>query len=565
MKKIKILAIAMAVVFSIVGCSKDGKKDENNGKYENTANDSKYIHLSMINPKTINPINNTDQSVGYVMDLVYDSLFTIDSNYNAVPQLVESYSILGDGKSMEVKLKDAKWHNGNPITSSDVAFTVNSINSSQTSPYKALIGNISDISVIDSKNFRINFKSPNAFSIDTLIFPIVSKDALSGLSSKDLDEYKNNMVGSGPYKISKYDQRSNMILTLNEDYFDKDKIKGVKKEINVMMVPDAEAQVSMTLALSSDITKVGLSDLSQFQKNQFKITNYEGRGYEYIVFNYNKPIMKDLNFRKAIAHAINRKQIVDEGYLGKVAMVNFPLHSKSKYYDESIKALDYNMDKAKKYLTKIDIDKINNSATNNETKKEESSEKQDKKQDKKQQKIEETKETKETKEEKDAKNKNNIKDEIKRLDLKILVNKENSERVKAAYVIKENLNEIGIKSTISELEGTALSEALDKKDYDLALIGWEMSPIPDATDIINYSGYSDEKLTGYLNSLKNSTKVSNTKDIYKSIQKYTRDNVPFISIGISDDYLVTNKRIEGDLKPNDFDIYEGIYHLHLEK
>ncbi|CEQ13639.1 ABC transporter substrate-binding protein [Paraclostridium sordellii] len=558
MKKIKILAIAMAVVFSIVGCSKDGKKDENNGKYENTANDSKYIHLSMINPKTINPINNTDQSVGYVMDLVYDSLFTIDSNYNAVPQLVESYTILGDGKSMEVKLKDAKWHNGNPITSSDVAFTVNSINSSQTSPYKALIGNISDISVIDSKNFRINFKGPNAFSIDTLIFPIVSKDALSGLSSKDLDEYKNNMVGSGPYKISKYDQRSNMILTLNEDYFDKDKIKGVKKEINVMMVPDAEAQVSMTLALSSDITKVGLSDLSQFQKNQFKITNYEGRGYEYIVFNYNKPIMKDLNFRKAIAHAINRKQIVDEGYLGKVAMVNFPLHSKSKYYDESIKALDYNMDKAKKYLTKIDIDKINNSATNNETKKEESSEKQDKKQQK-------TEETKETKEEKDAKNKNNIKDEIKRLDLKILVNKENSERVKAAYVIKENLNEIGIKSTISELEGTALSEALDKKDYDLALIGWEMSPIPDATDIINYSGYSDEKLTGYLNSLKNSTKVSNTKDIYKSIQKYTRDNVPFISIGISDDYLVTNKRIEGDLKPNDFDIYEGIYHLHLEK
>ncbi|MDU6249349.1 MAG: ABC transporter substrate-binding protein, partial [Paeniclostridium sordellii] len=239
--------------------------------------------------------------------------------------------------------------------------------------------------------------------------------------------------------------------------------------------------------------------------------------------------------------------------------VNFPLHSKSKYYDESIKALDYNMDKAKKYLTKIDIDKINNSATNNETKKEESSEKQDKNQDKKQDKTEETKE------EKDAKNKNNIKDEIKRLDLKILVNKENSERVKAAYVIKENLNEIGIKSTISELEGTALSEALDKKDYDLALIGWEMSPIPDATDIINYSGYSDEKLTGYLNSLKNSTNVSNTKDIYKSIQKYTRDNVPFISIGISDDYLVTNKRIEGDLKPNDFDIYEGIYHLHLEK
>ncbi|MGL5640775.1 MAG: ABC transporter substrate-binding protein, partial [Paraclostridium sp.] len=141
----------------------------------------------------------------------------------------------------------------------------------------------------------------------------------------------------------------------------------------------------------------------------------------------------------------------------------------------------------------------------------------------------------------------------------------NRERVKSAYIIKENLNEIGIKSTITELAGNELSAALDSKDYDLALVGWEMSPVPDATDIINYSGYTDEKLTAYLNSLKNSTDVDTTKKIYKSIQEYTRDKAAFISLAITDDYLVTNKRIEGSLKPNDFDIYEGIYHLNLEK
>ena len=101
----------------------------------------------------------------------------------------------------------------------------------------------------------------------------------------------------------------------------------------------------------------------------------------------------------------------------------------------------------------------------------------------------------------------------------------------------------------------------DKKEYDLALIGWELSPVPDATDVINYSGYTDEKLKGYLNSLRNSNNIDNTKSIYKSIQKYVNDNVAFVSLGITDDYLVTNKRIEGNLKPNDFDIYEGIYNL----
>lgn len=553
MKKIKILSIIMVVLLGLSGCTK--KEDKSSGKYDTTSNNSEYIHLSMVTPKTINPINNTEQSVGYVMNLVYDSLFTIDSNYNAVPQLVESYSIESNGKSIDIKLKDAKWHDGKSVTSSDVEFTINLIKRSQNSPYKPLVENISSVSINDSKNFTINFKNAYAFSVDTLVFPIVSKSELSGLSSNELNNDRKNMVGTGPYKISKFEQRSNMILTLNEDYYDKEKIKNAKKEINVMIVPDEEAQVAMTLALSSDITKVGLNDLSQFQEEQFKITNFEGRGYEYIIFNYDNPIMKDLNFRKAIASAIDRNKILEESYMGKATAVNFPLHSKSKYYDESIKAFEYNTEKAKEYLGKINIENVKSNKPEEEVTKTQNKDNTDDK----------TKDKKPTDKEKEEERKNSIKEEIKNLNLRILVNKENRERVKSAYIIKENLSEIGIKSTVSELEGQALDSALDKKEYDLALVGWELSLVPDATDIINYSGYSDEKLTNYLNSLKTSSNVNDTKDIYKSIQKYTRDKVSFISLGITDDYLVNNKRIEGKLKPNDFDIYEGIYYLKLDE
>lgn len=551
MKKIKILSIIMVVLLGLSGCTK--KDDKSLGKYDTTSNNSQYIHLSMVTPKTINPINNTEQSVGYVMNLVYDSLFTIDSNYNTVPQLVENYSIESNGKSIAIKLKDAKWHDGKQVTSSDVEFTINLIKGSQNSPYKPLVENISSVSINDSKNFTINFKDSYAFSVDTLVFPIVSKSELSGLSSNELNNYRKNMIGTGPYKISKFEQRSNMILTLNEDYYDKEKIKNAKKEINVIIVPDEEAQVAMTLALSSDITKVGLSDLSQFQEEQFKITNFEGRGYEYIIFNYDTPIMKDLNFRKAIASAINRNNILQEAYMGKATAVNFPLHSKSKYYDESIKAFEYNKEKAKEYLEKINIENVKSNKPQEESNK-------TKNKDNEEDKIKDKKINN-----KEDERKNSIKEEIKSLDLRIVVNKENRERVKSAYIIKENLSEIGIKSTVYELEGQALDSALDKKEYDLALVGWELSIVPDATNIINYSGYSDEKLTSYLNSLKISSNVNDTKDIYKSIQKYTRDKVSFISLGITDDYLVNNKRVEGNLKPNDFDIYEGIYYLKLDE
>lgn len=52
----------------------------------------------MIRASTINPILNTDKSVSYVLDLVYDSLFELDENYNIQPKLVESYSISSNNK-----------------------------------------------------------------------------------------------------------------------------------------------------------------------------------------------------------------------------------------------------------------------------------------------------------------------------------------------------------------------------------------------------------------------------------------------------------------------------------
>ena len=147
------------------------------------------------------------------------------------------------------------------------------------------------------------------------------------------------------------------------------------------------------------------------------------------------------------------------------------------------------------------------------------------------------------------------------MNLKIIVNKNNTERVKSANIIGENLKAIGIKSTVEELEDKDLQDAINSKNYDLALVGWELSSVPDTRNIIENSGYSDEKLSNYMNSLSNATTQSQVEDIYKSMQKYINDNVIFISLAIRDHYIVTNRRIQGEISPNDFDIYEGIINL----
>ena len=543
MKKIKIVSIVLAILIMVVGCSKSEEIDKKEEVIQSSIN-SEEINLSMVKPKTINPILNKDKSVGYIMNLVYDGLFTIDENYNVVPQLVEEYGIAQDGMSIDIKLKDSMWHDNTPVTSGDVDFTIDLIQKNQDSPYYSLAENIALVSIQNSKEFTIRFKEKYPFSVDTLIFPIVSKEKINSVSNKDANQIKKNLIGNGPYKISKYEEREGMILSRNENYYE-ELPKGMK-DIKVGVVPDEDALVSMVMALESDIASISLNDLSKFYEKQFNITTYEGRDYESIIFNYDNPFLRDVNFRKAIAYAINKENIVEEGYMSDATLVNFPLNSNSKYYNKDVKAINYDKEKAKSYLKKVkpitdeELQKIDRE-----------------KNDKENQNTEDKSNQSTTKED-------NIKSKISKVNLRIIVNKNNTERIKSAHIIVENLKSIGIKSTVVELEEQELSEALSSKKYDLALVGWELSIIPDARSIIDSSGYSDEKLDSYKESLANATSQSQITDIYKSIQKYINDNVIFISLVVRDEYIVNNKRIEGKVSPNDFDVYEGITNLTIK-
>lgn len=552
MNKIKIMTVILVIVTSLVGCSMEEQSGE---VLENkpSAITSKTINLTMMKPETINPITNKNKSIGYIMNLIYDSLFTIDENYDTVPQLVEEYKIENDGMVINIKLKDIKWHDGTILTSSDVKFTVDLIKQHIDSPYNALVENISSISIINNKEFSINFKDKYAFSIDTLIFPIVSEKQLE--NNNDINNYKNNLVGNGAYKIKSYEERKSLSLIINDSYYNQ--LPSNAKNIEVEIVPDEEAQVSMVISLDSDIAKISLDDLSQFYEKEFKTTTYESRDYECLLFNYENEVFKDLNFRKAIVSSINKKKILEEGYINNATLVDFPLNSKSKYYDKDIKSLEYSKENAKKYLSQVTFETNKNITNVNENPKDTD---KDTVEDVNKSNLKTNNETA-TKDDKEK----DIKEQISKLNLKIIVNKDNSERKKSAYIISENLKDIGIKNTIEELSSEDMSKALNEKNYDLALVGWELSLAPDATNILESIGYEDERLTNYINSLQNATTESQISDIYKSIQKYVNENALFMSLVIRDDYIVNNRRIEGKISPNSFDIYEGITNLDIAK
>lgn len=513
MKRIKVLTVVLAITLMVAGCSntKTKQSSSDSSLQSQSSIDAKYINLTMVTPKTINPITNTDKSVGYIMNLVYDSLFTIDENYNVIPQLVKEYNIAQDGMSIDIKLKDAKWHDGKNVTSNDVNYTIGLIQKSADSPYNEFTKNIASVNIKSDKDFTIKFKARYAFSIDSLIFPIVSQNHLD---SKDVNDKNNNMIGNGKYKIESYTEREGMVLSVNKDYYEE--VPKTMKNIKVGMVPNEEARTSMVMALDSDITNVTLNDLSKFQEKEFNITKYQGRDYECVLFNYNNPFFKDVNFRKAIAHSIDKDRIISEGYMDDATPVNFPLNSKSKYYNSEMKDLEFNKDKAIECLAKVEYANINSVNQNdNKVKNQKKSAKKNSKkltpeEEAKAKKAEEDRIKKEA-EKKKNREKEEVKKSLSEMNLKIIVNRDNSERIKTANIINENLKAIGINSTVNQLSDKDMENALNSKNYDLALVGWKLSIIPDASSIIASSGYTDDKLNGYMSALTSSTSEIETK------------------------------------------------------
>ena len=599
-KVVKLISLLLATMVFVTGCKSD--TDVKSNEVKTSKKTSEYINLTMIRASTINPILNTDKSVSYVLDLVYDSLFELDENYNIQPKLVESYSISSNNKKIDITLKDnIKWHDGESLTAKDVKYTYELINENKDSAYNSLVSNISGITVHGSKKLTINFKDSYAFSLETLIFPIVSKDKLDGLKTDELKLAKNNLVGSGAYKIKKYEDRDYMILELNSDYYDLNKDNN-KKEVYVKMVPDTESQTEMVLSLDSDISKVTLGSISKFTDNDnFVINKYQGRNYDYVLFNYDNKYLNNLDIRKAISFAVDRKSIIKDAYSDRAKLSNFPLNSTSEYYDSDLKPLSYNTENAQNYLKKavLSLDNTDNNTASSKSNNTNSADSTDNNKNDVNS-IENTKSEDTNKVASDGNIKNNteqtsnnsedttanntstdktnkqekrtfkdvthseVKEMLKDITFKIIVNKNNTERVKAANIISNNLEAIGIKTEIKDLTEDDMQKALKEKDYDLALIGCELPAVSDATYVLNKLGYSDKKLDKYITQLQNATSEEEIKSIYKTIQKYVKEKAIFISFGILNDYVVLNGRLKGELNSNDFDVYSGIDKIKMD-
>jgi len=245
-----------------------------------------------------------------------------DDGIDLVPRLAEKWERSEDGKTWTFHLRQGvKFHDGTPFDGAAVLFSIARLlgkgeNLPRAIPYGPSYQVIDSVDAPDPHRVVFKLKEPSAvFLMNLAMFPagIVSPAAVR---KSGADGFATNPVGTGPLKFKEWQRDVKIVLVKNPEYWG----AGAKMErLIILDVKDAKTAVQKLKNGEVDvIDKLTLADIAAIDSDPNLAMEYEvSMNVCYLTFNMGRDPDRDPNFRKAIAHALDRKKIVELAYHGK--------------------------------------------------------------------------------------------------------------------------------------------------------------------------------------------------------------------------------------------------------
>ncbi|WP_414564700.1 MULTISPECIES: ABC transporter substrate-binding protein [unclassified Anabaena] len=384
------IILALATAMTIAGC--------NPANFKSTATQVPQLVNSILSdPKTFNYALSSESP--NIFSLTYEGLTTQNPITGEVePVLAESWKITDNRLGFVFTLREGlKWSDGKPLTVDDVIFTYNDIYLNEEIPTDTRdilrIGEsraLPQVRKIDNR--RVEFTTPEPFApfLGTLGLPILPAHALAKfvktkdqegkpifLSQWGVDTPPDQIIVNGPYKVERYDTSQRIVFQRNPYYWRKGPQGDAQPYIERVVWQIVESTDTALLQFrSGGLDSVGVTpdyfSLLKRQEKQGNFTIYNGgpaTGTSFVLFNLNKgkrdgkplvdPIksrwFNTVEFRQAVAYAIDRQTMINNTFRGLGQTQNSPISVQSPFYlapEEGLKVYDYNPEKAKELLKK---------------------------------------------------------------------------------------------------------------------------------------------------------------------------------------------------------------------
>ncbi|MGB6009269.1 ABC transporter substrate-binding protein [Castellaniella sp.] len=309
-------------------------------------------------PRHLNGAVQSGMATALPSTQLFASLIRYDDQWNPQPYLAKSWEWSDDKKSFTVHLRDnAVFHDGQPITSEDVAFSIMAIK--ENHPFKSMFDAVEKVDTPDPHTAIIRLSRTHPalmIALSPALAPILPKHIYG--DGQDLKTHPRNtkgVVGSGPFKLKEFVPGKEVVLERFDKYFLKDKpyldriVIQINQDETTLLIGLERGDLQM-LPFMGDPTI--LRRAASEKKLVMYDKGYEGIGAEaWLAFNTAKKPFDDKRVRQAIAYAL------DDTFITKVLNAGFakpadgPIVPSSPYYGRSaIHRYPLNLDKAKALL-----------------------------------------------------------------------------------------------------------------------------------------------------------------------------------------------------------------------
>ena len=476
------------------------------------------VSASIADARNLLPMLASDSASSEISSMIFNGLVKYDKDINLVGDLAQSWEVQEGGLVIIFHLrKDVRWQDGVKFSAADVEFTYRKmIDPSVRTPYGGDFERVKSLEVLDDYTVKITYKEPFVPGLASWAMAIIPKHVLE---KDDLNntKFSRQPLGTGPYKLKTWKSQEKIELVSNHDYFEK---RPFIDRAITRVIPD-DSTIFLELQ-TQGIDSSSLSPLqysrqtdTQFFKKYYRKFRLPGFNYTYLGYNLSNPKFSDQRVRQALNYAVNKQEIIDMVLLGFGTISTGPFVPQSWAYNQNIKPMAFDPDKARTILREAGWTDTNNDGW--------------------------------------------LEKGGQIFEFSIVTNQGNEERLKVAQIIQRRLKDIGIRVKIKVVEWSVfLSEVIDRKNFEAILLGWSVPREPDNFDIwhssktkegeFNFIGYKNDEVDKLLLEGRRIFDQQERQKIYHRIHEIIYDEQPYMFLFTSESLSILHNRFQG-IKP----------------
>ena len=474
------------------------------------------VHHLSAEPATLNPIVATDAYASGINEFIYESLVKRDERtMELVPQLADSWEISDDHLTYVFHLKKhVKWQDGHPFTGRDVVFSYERIMDPKVdAPHlRNYYQDIESVELLDDYTVRYRYRIPYYRALDFC----GGINIVPAHLFKESDDFNKHPigrlpVGTGPYKLVKWDTGKEIVLVRDESYWGK-KPHLTRHVFKIITEPTAAFQVLKQGGLDMmSLRPIQWARQTQSKRfnDDFRKLKYYLPSYSYIGWNGRRALFSDKRVRKAMTMLMDRESFLQKVLLGLGTVVSGPFYINSPDYDQSIPLYPFDPKAALLLLKEAgwgdhDQDGI-------------------------------------------------LDKDGRAFDFEFLVSAGSKTGEQIATILQENLKGVGIKMSIRRLEWAVFIQRIDDRDFDACTLGWSMGWESDPFQIwhssqadkgSNFVGFKNQEADQIIETARQEFDANKRRALYHRFHAIVHEEEPYTFLFTLEALMAVSRRFE---------------------